>query len=248
VSPVLAHLLFAGCAALATWAQNLTGFAFALILLGLVGAFRLAPVADAANAATLLVLLNAAVHFRRHAITPHWRLVRPALATSLAGVAAGVALLSWLGGQGAQALRGMLGVAILACAALLLLRAAPRATLSGTRGFALAGAVSGIMGGLFSSPGPPLVYHMYRQPLERPVVQQCLLLVFTANAALRFALVLTTGRISIGVLALAASAAPAVWLVTRWQHRRPTQIRPETLRWLVCALLAAAGVALVSAA
>lgn len=245
MSPVLAHLLFAGCAALATWAQNLTGFAFALILLGLVGALHLAPVSEAADAAMLLALLNAAVHFRRHPITPQWRLVRPTLAASLVGVAAGVALLTWLGGQGVQALRGVLGAAILACAAMLLLRAAPRATLSGTGGFALAGAVSGVMGGLFSSPGPPLVYHLYRQPLERPVVQQCLLLVFTANAALRCVLTLAAGHLSMRVFMLAACAAPAVWLVTRWQHRRPTRIRPERLRVLVCALLMLAGSALV---
>jgi uncharacterized membrane protein YfcA len=245
VTLVLAHLLFAGCAALATWAQNLTGFAFALILLGLVGAFDLAPLADAADAAMLLTLVNAVVHFRQRPLTPHWRLMRPTLAASLVGVAAGVLLLAWLGGHAVQALRGLLGVAILACAAMLMLRATPRASLSGTRGFALAGVVSGVMSGLFSSPGPPLVYHLYRQPLERPVVQQCLLLVFTANAALRLVLVLVTGRTFWHALALAACAAPAVWIVTRWQHRRPTRIRPDSLRRLVCALLVLAGLALV---
>jgi uncharacterized membrane protein YfcA len=221
MSLVLAPVLFAGCAALATWAQNLTGFAFALILLGLAGAFDLAPLADAADAAMLLTLLNAALRLGRQPLSPQWRLVRPTLAASLAGVAVGVALLSWLGGHAVQALRALLGLVILGCAAMLLLRSTPRPALSGPRGFALAGAISGVMGGLFSSPGPPLVYHLYRQPLERQVVQQCLLLVFAANAVLRCLLVVGAGRMSMHAVALAACAAPVVWGVTCWQGRCP---------------------------
>jgi uncharacterized membrane protein YfcA len=248
VNLVLAHLGFAACVALATWAQHLTGFAFALILLGLVGAFNLAPLADAADAATLLTLLQAAIHFRRQPLTPQWRIVRPTLVASLAGVTIGVALLGWLGGHAMQALRALLGLAILGCAGLLMLRAAPRPALSGERGFALAGAVSGVMGGLFSSPGPPLVYHLYRQPLERRVVQQCLLLMFAANAALRLVLVLAAGRLSLRAVALGACAVPAVWAVHQWQQRRPTRLGADGVRRLVGALLVLAGLALVGGA
>jgi len=46
-SPVL---VFMACVALATYAQNLTGFAFSLILLGLVSVFHIASVSDTANA------------------------------------------------------------------------------------------------------------------------------------------------------------------------------------------------------
>jgi uncharacterized membrane protein YfcA len=131
---------------------------------------------------------------------------------------------------------------------MLLLRATPRATISGARGFALAGAAAGVMGGLFSSPGPPIVYHMYRQPLDRWVVQQCLLLVFTANAALRLALVMAAGRLSLRAVVLCACAVPAVYLVNRWQRRRPSRLGADAVRRLVCALLAMVGVALVAAA
>ena len=247
-SAVLTYPLFAGCVALATYAQNLTGFAFALILLGLVSALNLASVVDAANAATLLTLLNAGIHFRQHRLTPQWRIMRPALATSLVGVVLGVALLAWLSGNAVQALRGLLGVVIMACAVLLLLNGRPRATLSGPGPFALAGVVSGVMGGLFSSPGPPLVYHMYRQPLERWVVMQCLLLVFTVNAALRLVLVIVAGEMSLRSLALSACAVPAVVLVNRWHHRRPPGFSEDTVRRLVGGLLVLAGLALVGTA
>lgn len=51
--------LFLLCVALASCAQSLSGFAFALILLGLAGLFELAPLADLANVATVLALVNA---------------------------------------------------------------------------------------------------------------------------------------------------------------------------------------------
>ncbi len=44
-------LVFMQCVALATYAQNLTGFAFSLILLGLVSVFHMASEHDVANAA-----------------------------------------------------------------------------------------------------------------------------------------------------------------------------------------------------
>ena len=48
------HALFLLFVALAVYAQNLTGFALALILLGLIGITDLVPLTDAANAVTSL--------------------------------------------------------------------------------------------------------------------------------------------------------------------------------------------------
>lgn len=50
------HLLFVACVALATFVQSLTGFAFGLVLLGLVAMLHLAPLAVAANVVTVMVL------------------------------------------------------------------------------------------------------------------------------------------------------------------------------------------------
>ena len=40
------HLWFLVCVGIASYAQNLTGFAFSLLLLGLAGVLDLAPLAD----------------------------------------------------------------------------------------------------------------------------------------------------------------------------------------------------------
>lgn len=60
-------ILFLIFAALAVYAQNLTGFARALVLLGLVGATDLFPLPDVVNAVSTIVLINATLflHKRR---------------------------------------------------------------------------------------------------------------------------------------------------------------------------------------
>jgi uncharacterized membrane protein YfcA len=236
--------LFLGCVAVATCIQNLTGFAFGLILLGLVSVFELVPVADAANAATVLTLVNAVSYFRVNALDGGWRVMRPAILPSLAGVAAGVLLLAWLGGNEVHVLRGLLGAAILACAVGLLVDAQPRTTVSSRTAFAAVGAVSGLLGGLFSSAGPPLVYHMYRQPLARDLVKQCLILMFAINQVLRLVLVVSAGRFSWFSVCLSVSAVPVVYAVTRLQHQYVPPISAELVKRVVCGLLILAGTSL----
>lgn len=241
------QIAFIGCVAIATYVQNLTGFAFGLILLGLVSVLRLASVPDAANAATLLTLANTVSYFRLHPLKPEWRVVRPAILPSLAGVAGGVALLAWLSSNAALALRGLLGVAIVACAVLLLVSTSPRETISSRVSFRAIGLLSGLMGGMFSSAGPPLVFHMYRQPLQRDIVQQCLVLMFGINQLLRLVLILASGRFTAHSIALGLSAFPVVYAVTWWQHRHPPRMSAGMIRRATAGLLMCAGGSMVAA-
>lgn len=238
---------FIACVALATGVQNLTGFAFGLVLLGLSAIFKLVPVVDAANAATVLTLVNAASFFRLHRLRPEWRIIQPAILPSLIGVAAGVALLTWLSGNAVQWLRGLLGLAILACAVGLMADAKPRETPSGRLAFAFVGALSGLLGGLFSSAGPPMVYHLYRQPLPRDLVLQCLLLIFGINQVLRLTLVLASGHFSAYSALLSASALPVVHGVGWLQKRYMPPLNPALLRRVVSSLLLLTGGSLVAA-
>lgn len=243
--PVLA---FMACVALATYAQNLTGFAFSLILLGLVSVFHTASVSDTANAATVLSLINAWTYFRARPGVVPWRLMQPALGGGAVGVVAGLLLLTWLSGGAVNWLRSLLGVSILACAGLLVVQSQPLAEVSGRASYAVIGLLSGVLGGLFSSPGPPIVFHMYRQPLDRELVRRALLLMFAFNSVVRLAIVLPTGHFSWYAALLAACAMPVVYGVTRLHHRLPNTLQPRTLKWLVGGLLAAAGSALLATA
>lgn len=241
-----AYLGFIACVALATCVQNMTGFAFSLVLLGLVATFKLVPIVDAANAATVLTLVNAVSFFRLHQLQPEWRVMKPAILPSLVGVAVGVALLAWLTDNAVQLLRGLLGLAILACALALIFDAKPRKTVSGRLAFGVTGALSGLLGGLFSSAGPPMVFHMHRQPLPPALVRQCLVLMFAINQVLRLTLVLLSGHFSWSSVLLSASAVPVVHGVGWLQHRYMPPISPTLTRRVVSGLLLLAGVSLLA--
>ena len=200
--------------ALAVYAQTLTGFALALILLGLIGATDLVPLTDAVNAVTVMVLVSTCTFLYRRWPLQLERLVWPAVASSIAGTVAGTILLTWLAGAAWEVLRLLLGLSIVVCALLLWRAAQPWNTISSRGAFLLAGGLSGLLGGMFSAPGPPLVYLMYRQPLDHARVQETLILFFGIGALLRLAMVAYAGQFSLYAVQLAAEAIPVVFLVT----------------------------------
>jgi hypothetical protein len=242
-----AHLVFLLCVAVATFAQNTTGFAFGLLLLGLTGLLQLAPVETVANVSSVLTLVNALVMLRRRPeIAP--RLLMLILACSLLGVAGGVELLSLLGTHERDLLQLLLGATIVVCSFLLVVRSRHLERLSGWMSFSCFAGLSGVMGGLFSSAGPPLVYQLYRQPLAAHVVRDTLIVVFAVNAFMRLCLLTYTQRFDLQAGYLALEAVPVVFLLTWYMRRRPPVMKPQTLKIGVFALLLFAGTSLVGQA
>ncbi len=238
-------LLFLVCVAVATAAQTLTGFAFGLILVALAASLQLASVSDAANASTLLTLINTGTYFAGHRGELPWKIMRPSLIACLPGVAVGVLLLTWLSGHAVGVLRGLLGVAIIACAALLLIERARATHVGPPVAFATAGAAAGLLGGLFGTSGPPIVFHLYRQPLPPQTIRDALLMLFVVSASTRLVMVLATGGFTTRSVLLALLAFPLVAIVTRLLQRRPPPISAGLLRVVVAVLLAGAGIALL---
>lgn len=237
--------LFLACVAVATYAQTLTGFAFSLIVLGLVGMFHLVSLADAANVVSVLSIVNALVVLRGSRGSLDMRALRTTLAGSCFGVVIGVALLGWLSGSVVAVLRFALGLTILACAALLWMRVSPLASRSSDRSFSGFGLVSGLMSGLFASAGPPLVYQFYRQPISHSAIRQTLGAIFAANAVLRLVIVTVSGQFSLHALLLGLLAFPLVLVLTWWVERHPPAVPLRTIKAAVCVLLIAAGGSLV---
>ena len=230
------------------YAQNVTGFALALILLGLVGATDLLPLPDAVNAVMVIVLANACTflyHRRPLRFEPSlW----PAVASSVLGAVAGTLLLTWLAASAYQVLRLLLGCSIVACALLLWHASRPRQAISPRIAFVLAGGVAGLLGGMFAAPGPPLVYLMYRQPLPQARIQEALILFFGIGALLRLAIIVPTGQFSLYGLQLTAKSIPVVYLVTSFAARRRPPLPPKLLKSTICLLLTATGAGMVVAA
>jgi hypothetical protein len=236
------HALFLACVLLACYVQNLTGFAFGLVLLGLAGLMDVAPLPTLTHVVSVLVLVNAVGLFRGARPQFDASIMLPTLSLSLAGVLLGVGLLSIISADSLPGLKLILGMTILGTAIHLVQQVAPLPERSSRASFAGIGLLSGVLGGLFSTAGPPLVYHFYRQPMPQNAIRDALVTVFAVNALLRLALMGGTGQLSWDVLWLSAEAVPIVLLLTRVMANRPAPWPPETVKRLVCLLLV--GVAL----
>ncbi len=242
---LLHAVLFLLCVAVATCAQNLSGFAFALILLGLAGLFELAPVADLANVATVLALANALVALRRSGSTLDVAAFRDTTLGSVAGILAGIVLLGWLGSNVTLVLRMLLGLTVVLCAVIVLRQAAALRERSSASSFRLWGALSGLLTGLFATGGPPLVYQLYRQPMGLKTIRDTLVASLAASSSVRLIVVLVTGQFSHNALKLCLLAAPLVFSLTWWLERHPPGwSRPAVLK-LVCVLLLLTGAGLI---
>ncbi len=238
-------LLFLLCVALATCAQSLSGFAFALILLGLAGLLELAPLADLANVATVLGLANALVALRGSSRQLDVPAFRDLTLGGAAGILIGVLLLGWLSANITLILRLLLGLTVIACAIVVLLQTAALRERSSASSFRLWGALSGLLTGLFATGGPPLVYHFYRQPMALRTVRDTLVATLAASSLLRLVVAIPAGQFSANALTLSLLAAPLVFGLSWWLERHPPGWSRLAVLRLVCALLLLTGIGLV---
>lgn len=242
---LLTWLSVAACMALATYVQTLTGFAFSLLFVGLISAFDLVPLEEATNAISVITLIQTAAYYRSHPIQADWKLVRPAIVPSVVGVVAGVALLVWLSGSAIYLLKYVLGVTILLTAMSMLAKPVPWPAVSSTAVFRIAGLLSGLMGGLFSTAGPPLVYLLYRQPVPQRVVHQCLYLMFTIGQVVRLVFIAVAGSFTWRSLLYIGLSLPVVLLVHFTNQRFPVRLSERSTARLAAALLIIAGAGLI---
>lgn len=237
--------LFLLCVALASCAQNLSGFAFSLILLGLADLFKLAPLADLANVANVLSLASAFAGLRRSGKSLDVRAFRDISLGSLAGIVAGVLLLGWLSSNVILGLRLLLGLTVVACATIVLLDTEALRERSSAASFRTWGALSGLLTGLFSTGGPPLVYHLYRQPMAQKAVRDTLVATLATGSLLRLAIVLLGGQFSLNALKLCLLAMPLVFTLSWWLQRHPPGWPRAAMLKLISFLLLLTGAGLI---
>jgi uncharacterized membrane protein YfcA len=238
-------LLFAAIALVAAYVQTVSGFALGLIVMGAVGAFHLAPIAFTALVVSIMSLANVL-----SALWGRWRDVhRPTLAVAAAAmvpaVLGGLALLEWLQSAWLEGLRGLLGGFILAAGLLLMLRPHPRPAPSPLWRAGFWGVVAGLFGGLFSAAGPPIVYHLYREPIGIPAIRATLLAFFAVATLVRITATGMAGAIDGAVLAWVAAGLPAVLLGTWMGRRFPPHLPDLAMRRIAFVLLAGLGLALL---
>lgn len=228
----------------AAYAQTLTGFAFGLITMGGIGLTGLLSLPDAAMLVSILTLVNAAQMFLKGWRDVAWREFWLVMATCLPMLVAGYILLEWLAGTRADVLRVILGLVIIVSSLQLAHKPEPLARQSKDSSFMFFGAIAGVMGGMFSTAGPPLVYHFYRQPMSHVKVRETLVTVFALNAVLRNVIVTFSGNLPTGSIWWGLLAIPLVMTATYAARRWPPPVSPATMRRIVFVLLFFSGVSL----
>ncbi|MCM2291021.1 sulfite exporter TauE/SafE family protein [Allorhizobium sp. BGMRC 0089] len=229
---------------LAAYMQTLAGFALGLIIMGAVGLTGILPLADAANLVSVLGIVNAVQVLRRG-----WRDIAmaqfvPIVVASLACLFVGYWLLGLMLSTSLTWLKLVLGVVIILSSLQLLMKPEPLAKLSSTASFVFFGAIAGLMSGLFSTAGPPLVYHLYRQPLKPASIRETLVAIFAINAVIRLATVAGTGNMPSPHFWWSLLTIPVVMLFTFLAKRWPPPISPVALRRLAFVLLFLSGASL----
>lgn len=241
---LLTILQLLGVVSLAAYIQTVTGFAFGLTLMGGSVLLGIAPVPVVAILISILSLLNCIMALYRNVGNLDRQIIVLCAMSSVITLFAGVWLLNHLSGAYVGALQLILGGAIIVSSLMLVIRPKPQAGRSGPSTFLFAGMVSGLLGGLFSTSGPPLVFHFYRQPLARAVIRDSLLLIFSIHSVQRIALVAWQGALTADILLIALTALPVVLVVTWLARRFPPQLSDLTLRRFAFVLLMGSGVSL----
>jgi uncharacterized protein len=236
---------YLACVAVAVAAQCITGFALALILLGLTSLFELAPLADVANVATVLSLANGYMALRGPKRHVDMAILRSTSLGTVFGVALGVVVLAWLSANVVMALKLLLGVVVIACAVVVLQQVEPLKQRSSRASFGWIGVLSGLLGGLFSASGPPLVWQFYRQPISLDALRDTLVAVFAVGGFLRLVMVVPAGQFSANSLMLCVLGVPLAMAITWWMKRHPPAWERAAVLRIVCVLLVLTGVGLV---
>ncbi|PLP56108.1 hypothetical protein CYK37_26630 [Mesorhizobium loti] len=236
---------FVGFAAVAAYVQTLTGFAFGLVMMGAIALIGLLPLPDAAAMVGMLTLINAT----QMLLQGGWRDVahrelRLILVASLPSLFVGYALLEWLADTRSDLLKIGLGLVIMLSSLQLAIRPAGLAKPSSDSSFVGFGVISGLMSGLFATGGPPLVYHLFRQPLSHERIRETLVTAFGVAQAVRLVVVVASGNLpSMSPVALIL-AIPTVMLMTYAARRWPPSLSQQAMRRIAFVLLFLSGLSL----
>ena len=219
----------------AAFVQMLAGFGFALLAMPVM---TLAiPVEEAVVIVAILSLATTgwqSIHLRHDAQRP---LARRLIFASFVGMPLGLVILDVVDDT---TLKIMLGIAVLVATALLAYRldlAHVGPALDIACGF-----TSGVLNTSLGTNGPPLVFDLQARAIEANTFRATLSMVFVFGNMLALLLFALSGKVTDDVVRAAVVAAPA-WLLGQalgWPTRK--HVQDERFRWLVLALLFAAGV------
>jgi hypothetical protein len=231
-------------AAIAAYVQTLTGFALGLIMMGGVGLTGVIGLPEAAVLVSCMTFVNAVLVLAKGWRDVAMREFTSSMVSSVVTLFAGYWLLAVLASTSIGWLKFVLGGVIIVSSIQLALKPVQFARPSSTLSFLYYGAIAGLMGGLFSTSGPPLVYHLYRQPLRPVAIRETLVAIFAANACIRLGIVAFAGDLPPADHWWGLLSIPVVIALTLAAKKWPPPITHLTMRRLAFVLLFLSGVSL----
>jgi len=238
-------LIFLGLVALGSYIQTVSGFAIALIITGGVTALGLAPVSFTANVVSFLALANTATAILRNHSHIDFKIMLYASSGVFFLTAVGLMILNHLGNQSVSSLEILLGILILGSGILLMIHPHPLKKISPNSMHLFAGGIGGILSGMLGAGGPPLVVHLYRQPLSFPIIRTTLLAILGIMPMIRIGFETYNGNITEAVLKLSLYSVPVTILITLLARRFPPPVSEIAMKRFAFGLLCVLGVSLI---
>jgi uncharacterized membrane protein YfcA len=231
--------------ALATVLQTLSGFGFGLMVVSSFTLFNIMPLTATTFVVSFLSLFNSVSLVLKNTQHVNKRAFGLLLVSGIPFMGIGYALLEYLSAGMTSLLNLLLGMAILSCCGLLLVKRQHNKPSGGTTGFTIAGAMGGLLGGLFSTFGPPVVFQCYRQNWPIHEIRCTLLAVFSITALLRLAIVPLGTLPSQEIFVSSLCAVPVILLFTRIGRLIAARVQASFVRILALSMLSLSGFTLV---
>ena len=228
--------------AVGSYLQAFTGFALGIFVLGAAVVLQLVRLETTATAINIMTLVNTALALRGNFHLLNRKLFIRTLLGIIPGVPLGVWLLDIVSSRSATLLQLTLGVVVLIAGATLCVRPRARAVTSPSTSFVLAGGVGGVLGGMFSVPGPPIIYQFYIQPLALEQVRLTLLGIFGTISLMRITILAAHGGVDSNAVYLGLLSIPVVAITTALFIRFPPQLSEPAIRRAAFLLLSAMGI------
>lgn len=229
----------------ATILQTLSGFGFGLMVVSSFTLFNLLPLTATTFLISVLGLVNSTSIVIKNIHLIHRNAFTLVLLGGVPFIAVGYALLEFLSAGLTLWLNVLLGVAILTCCLLLIIKRGQAVASGRGWGFLLSGALGGVLGGLFSTFGPPVVFQCYRQNWSVHEVRYTLLAIFSVTALIRLVMVPFGTLPDKTTVISTLIAIPLILVFTRLGRLLAARIAPSRVRLIAISTLALSGVTLI---
>lgn len=238
-------LPFVAIIAFATYVQTVTGFALGMIVMGTVTTFDLVPIAFTSVVISAVTFVNGLVAVKGNVEALDIKRVMFTCAGMFPAILVGLLLLDYMSAEFNHILQLLLGASIIGAGLMIMLKPDPLEQPSSSITFGASGAAAGVMAGLFSMAGPPLVYLFYRQPFELKTIRLCLVTIFLLSSVMRTGMVGAQGGLTLDMGIFSLLCIPMVTIFTWIGKKYPPPLSSNNMRRFAFFLLILIGISLI---